>query len=173
MKSHSIRFASLDIMDFYADGDVRGTLFQHEKDTESGKDVYWTSKYVGKGLANPDYSNVIVLRLSEMYLNRAEAAIKGNLSDYDAVADINMVASNRGAVPSPATVGGVMDERRKEFAWEAHLWFDLGRTKTNMTRVDVADNILTSIEWGTTVWAMPIPDREHKANENLERNPGY
>ena len=165
--------ASLDIMDFYEDGDVRGTLFLKENDAKTGKDVYWTSKYVGKGLSNPDVANVIVLRLSEMYLNRAEAAIKGNLSGYDAVADINMVASNRGAVPSPATAGGVMDERRKEFAWEAHLWFDLGRTKTNMTRVDVADNIIKSLEWGTDFWAMPIPDREHKANENLERNPGY
>ena len=42
-----------------------------------------------------------------------------------------------------------------------------------MTRVDVADNIIKSLEWGTDFWAMPIPDREHKANENLERNPGY
>lgn len=165
--------ASLDIIDLYEDGDIRGTFFLNAKDKESGKDVYWTSKYEGKGISSPDYANVIVLRLSEMYLNRAEAAIRGALSGYDPLADITMVASNRGATASPATEGGVMLERRKEFAWEAHLWFDLGRTKTNMTRSDVADNIVKDVQWGTDVWAMPIPEREHNANENLERNPGY
>lgn len=165
--------ASLDLKNLYGEGDVRGTLFLNEKDEKSGANVFWTSKYVGKGLANPDVANVIVLRLSEMYLNRAEAAIKGNLTTYDPVADITMVASNRGATASPATEVGVFTERQKEFAWEAHLWFDLGRNKTNMTRNDVADGIVKSVEWGTDVWAMPIPEREHNANENLTPNPGY
>jgi hypothetical protein len=165
--------ASLDLINLYEDGDIRGTLFLHEKDEKSGKDVYWTSKYVGKGLANPDVANVIVLRLSEMYLNRAEATIKGGLTEYDAVADITMVASNRGAAASPATASGVLKERQKELAWEGHLWFDLGRTKTNMTRTDVADGVITEVEWGTNIWAMPIPEREHNANPNLSPNPGY
>lgn len=165
--------ASLDLVELYAAGDVRGKLFLKEKDENSGKDVYWTSKYVGKGLANPDVANVIVLRLSEMYLNRAEATIKGGLTEYDAVADITTVASNRGAVASPATPSGVFTERQKELAWEGHLWFDLGRTKTDMTRTDVADGIVTKVVWGTDVWAMPIPEREHSANPNLSRNPGY
>ena len=165
--------ASLDLVNLYSAGDVRGTLFLKEKDEKSGQQVYWTSKYVGKGLGKPDVANVIVLRLSEMYLNRAEAAIKGALTQYDAVADITVVASNRGAIASPATPSGVLLERQKELAWEGHLWFDLGRTKAKMERVDVADGIVTSVEWGTDVWAMPIPEREHSANTNLVRNPGY
>jgi hypothetical protein len=108
-----------------------------------------------------------------MYLNRAEATIKGGLTEYDAVADITMVASNRGAAASPATASGVLKERQKELAWEGHLWFDLGRTKTNMTRTDVADGVITEVEWGTNIWAMPIPEREHNANPNLSPNPGY
>ena len=165
--------ASLDLVNLYEAGDIRGTLFLKEKDKDSGANVYWTSKYVGKGLANPDVANIIVLRLSEMYLNRAEATVKGGLTDYDAVADVAAVATSRGAVPSPATEGGIMTERKKEFAWEAHLWFDLGRTKTKMTRNDVADGVIKEVEWGTNVWAMPIPEREHNANENLTPNPGY
>lgn len=165
--------ASLDIINLYEDGDVRKTLFLNETDEKTGQQVYWTSKYKGKGLATPDVSNVIILRLSEMYLNRAEAAIKGNLSGYDPVADITMVASNRGVAASPATQSGVMLERRKELAWEAHLWFDLGRTKQNMTRVDVADGIVKDVQWGNHLWAMPIPESEHIANPNLTRNPGY
>jgi hypothetical protein len=108
-----------------------------------------------------------------MYLNRAEATVKGGLTGYDAVADVAAVANNRGALPSPATEGGIMTERKKEFAWEAHLWFDLGRTKAKMTRNDVADGVIKEVEWGTKVWAMPIPEREHNANENLTPNPGY
>ena len=165
--------ASLDLVNLYEKDDVRGTLFLKEKDKDTGASVYWTSKYVGKGLANPDVANIIVLRLSEMYLNRAEATIKGGLTTYDAVADITTVASNRGASASPATEGGVLKERQKEFAWEAHLWFDLGRTKAKMTRNDVADGVIKEVEWGTNVWAMPIPEREHNANENLTPNPGY
>jgi hypothetical protein len=165
--------ASLDLVNLYEAGDVRGTLFLKEKDEKSGANVYWTSKYVGKGLANPDVANIIVLRLSEMYLNRAEATVKGGLTEYDAVADVATVANNRGALPSPATEGGIMTERKKEFAWEAHLWFDLGRTKAKMTRNDVADGVIKEVEWGTKVWAMPIPEREHNANENLTPNPGY
>ena len=165
--------ASLDLVNLYEAGDVRGTLFLKEKDEKSGANVYWTSKYVGKGLANPDVANIIVLRLSEMYLNRAEATVKGGLTGYDAVADVAAVANNRGALPSPATEGGIMTERKKEFAWEAHLWFDLGRTKAKMTRNDVADGVIKEVEWGTKVWAMPIPEREHNANENLTPNPGY
>ena len=42
--------ASLDLVELYAAGDVRGKLFLKEKDENSGKDVYWTSKYVGKAL---------------------------------------------------------------------------------------------------------------------------
>ena len=166
--------AAKDLMDIYESGDVRGTLFQSETDGKSGQTVYWTSKYIGKGLANPDYSNVIVLRLSEMYLNRAEATIKGSLSDYNAVEDLKAIADNRGATAQPATLAGVYLERQKELAWEAHYWFDLGRTKRNMTRTDfVGDPSGKDIEWGTFKWAMPIPEREHLANGNLEHNPGY
>lgn len=165
--------ASLDLVNLYGEGDVRGTLFQTATDSNSGQKVYWTAKYIGKGFGNPDVSNVIVLRLSEMYLNRAEAAIKGELAYYDPIADITAVASKRGAIASPATPSGVLLERQKELAWEAHLWFDLGRTKNDMTRVDVADGVITKVEWGTNVWAMPIPEREHSANSNLVRNPGY
>ncbi len=166
--------ASLDIVELYEEGDVRGGLFFSKKDGKTGQDVYWTTKYAGKGLASPDYSNVIVLRLSEMYLNRAEATIKGNLTGYDAVADLKVISDNRGSTLATATPAGVFEERQKELAWEAHLWFDLGRTKQGMTRNDfVGDPSAKTIEWGTTKWAMPIPARERLVNENLTQNEGY
>ncbi len=167
--------AALDLVNLYEEGDVRGTLFLNKKDGKTGQEVYWTTKYAGKGLASPDYSNVIVLRLSEMYLNRAEATVKGNLSGYDAVADLKMISDNRGSTLATATPEGIFTERQKELAWEAHLWFDLGRNKKDMTRNDfVGDASAKTVAWGTTKWAMPIPAREILVNpDNLKQNDGY
>ncbi len=166
--------AALDLVDLYEDGDIRGSLFLSLKDGKTGQNVYWTTKYTGKGLGSPDYSNVIILRLSEMYLNRAEATVKGNLAGYDAVADLRMISDNRGATAQTATAEGIFTERQKELAWEAHLWFDLGRTKTDMTRKDfVGDPNARNVEWGTAKWAMPLPSSELIVNKNLVQNEGY
>ena len=85
-----------------------------------------------------------------------------------------VIASNRGATAQPATIAGVYTEEEKEFAWEAHLWFDLGRTKRDMTRVDFDGNAAAqNVKWGSTKWAMPIPSREFDVNPNLVQNEGY
>ena len=158
---------SNDLMDLYEESDVRSTLFQN-----SGE-VYWTAKYIGKGLGKPDASNVIVLRLSEMYLNIAEAVANG-VSGYDGVGALAIIANNRGATSQPLTKDGVFAERTKELAWEAHLWFDLARTKRKMTRTDfIGDESARTVEPGDYRWAMPIPFREYGVNPNLTHNPGY
>lgn len=161
--------ASADLYDSFEDGDIRGTLFQ-EKDG-----VVWTGKYAGKGLGTPDVNNVPVFRLSEMYLNRAEALINGAaIPGVNAVDDLKMIADNRGASVQPQTLAGVYEERRKELAWEGHLWFDLARTKRDMTRKDfVGDHAAAEVKAGDYRWAMPIPLREHSVNPNLSHNPGY
>lgn len=170
--------ASKDIVDLYEAGDVRNDLFFVEADSRNGSDIYFTKKYIGKGLSKPDYSNVIILRLSEMYLNRAESIIKGaSVAGVTANDDLNVIATNRGAtkVVDIATWDkGVYLERRKEFAWEAHLWFDLGRTKTDMTRTDVSGTVTPkTLKWGKHEWAMPIYMGEIGVNENLVQNDGY
>lgn len=166
--------ASTDLKNLYSADDVRGTLFQ-EKDG-----VLWTAKYKGKGLGKPDQTNTIVLRLSEMYLNRAEAMANGAKVDgCNVLSDLQSVYLNRVEDPSTAaqignTVQDVWLERQKEFAWEAHLWFDLGRTGRPMTRVDfVGDDSAKEVQPGDIRWAMPIPFREFGVNPNLVQNEGY
>ena len=159
--------ASMDLVNLYEEGDVRGTLFQ-ESDG-----VIWTAKYIGKGLATPDLTNTIVVRLSEMYLNIAEAVANG-ATGHNGVAALEAIATNRGATPQTVTKEGVYLERQKELAWEAHYWFDLGRTKRNMTRTDfVGDESAKTLVWGADKWAMPIPLRELGVNPNLVQNTGY
>lgn len=63
--------ATKDLVDLYEDGDVRGEMFtMNEND-------YFTTKYAGKtGSGIPKENNIIVLRLSEMYLNRAGSTLQ-------------------------------------------------------------------------------------------------
>jgi len=135
----------------------------------------WTAKYAGKGLGTPDVSNTVVLRLSEMYLNRAEALINGAvIAGVNAADDLQAIAESRGATAQPQTLTGVYAERNKELAWEGHLWFDLARTGRDMTRSDfIGDEQAREVKKGDYRWALPIPLREYGVNPNLTHNPGY
>lgn len=172
------------LADLFEDGDVRGicgvrgkddgkAMFCTDKDEASGGQL-WTMKYYGKGEGNatstPDVSNTIVLRLSEMYLIRAEAAVNG--SGTTALADLNAIRAARGA--SPLTSAGKADvalERRLELNFEGHLWFDLDRTGGSVSYSDA--NITRTIEPTSKFWALPIPKLQVDINENLKQNPGY
>jgi hypothetical protein len=108
-----------------------------------------------------------------MYLNIAEAVANG-ATGHNGVAALEAIATNRGATPQTVTKEGVYLERQKELAWEAHYWFDLGRTKRNMTRTDfIGDESAKTLVWGADKWAMPIPLRELGVNPNLVQNTGY
>lgn len=163
--------ASADLLNLYEDADARKSLVRPDEDGNA----LFTMKYFGKGLAKIDASNVIVLRLSEMYLNRAEAILNGaNVAGASAANDLKTIADNRGATPLDATLANVYLERAKELAWEGHLWFDLARTGRPMTRTDVSGTTIpTLIEPGDYRWAMPIATREFVVNKNLIQNDGY
>lgn len=167
---------SKDLMDLYSSDDVRGTLFQHALSDKDNRVVYWTAKYFGKGMSNPDYCNAVILRLSEMYLNRAEALYHGaKITGASVASDLKTIEENRNAdVITNPSLNDIYTERTKELAWEGHEWFDLGRTKRDMTRNDfegAAD--AKTCKAGSYKWAMPIPRSEHIVNENLSHNPGY
>lgn len=160
-----------DLTSLYEAGDVRGTLFRTDANAASGS--LWTTKYIGKGLGDavskPDVNNVVVLRLSEMYLNRAEAIVNGaTISGVTALSDLNAIRSIRGASQlTSAGVGTVLLERRLELAFEGHYWFDLARTNSPSTRSDLP---LSANDFR---FVLPIPQREIETNSNLVQNTGY
>jgi hypothetical protein len=165
--------SSDDIRLLYAADDERGKLFIAHPDDPS---AWWTTKYAGKDKGTPDVSNTIVLRLSEMYLNRAEAIANGaTISGVTAVSDLNAIQSRRGAALSTsAGPNDVLRERRLELAWEGHWWYDCARTKTAINRTDYAGSeVNRNVPVGSKYWALPIPKRETDVNPNLEQNPGY
>lgn len=165
------------LIDIFEEGDARGNLFVDDSyGSKTAEGAYWSSKYLGKGDGVPDATNVIVLRLAEMYLIRAEAvALHGATSEVSAIDDLKAIAERMGATAPNATVSGIASERNKEFNWEGHLWFDLGRTKTDMTRTDeTKTGVITSITWGSKYFAMPIPYSQVKvSNGVLVQNEGY
>lgn len=164
------------LLDLFEDGDVRGTMYRTDADGASGH--WWTTKYAGKGDGTPDANNVVILRLSEMYLNRAEALVRGaSISGVTALADMSTITSNRGA--SAYTSVGMEDirtERRKELAWEGHYIYDMARWGLSVSRAAADYPLCTenlNVAFPSYRWALPIPKRELEVNENLEQNPEY
>jgi hypothetical protein len=167
--------ASNDLLSLYATGDVRRNVFIGASDVP---DLFWTAKYAGKGVGAPDVNNTIVLRLSEMYLNRAEALVNGaTISGATALSDLNVITSNRDATPyeGAVTKDDVFKERRTELAFEGHLWFDHSRTGRPMVRNDFTGTTIANkdLPYPDSRWAMPINQSELSVNKNLVQNPGY
>jgi len=141
----------------------------------AGTDNGWTvSKY---GTADQDNNNVVVFRLAEMYLIRAEARTNlNNVSGANsAQADINLLRARAQAPLVPIISQSQMlltieDERRMELAFEGHRWYDLVRTG-RVTAVMTA----FSPNWKSTYELWPIPQTEIQNNPSLvgQQNPGY
>ncbi len=109
---------------------------------------------------------VIVFRLAEMYLIRAEA----NLGTTQGINDINALRSRGGVTPiTNANLDALLNERFIELAFEGHRWYDLIRTNRV---VDVMSQINSDFNINDAL--MPIPLREIEQNANLlPQNPGY
>jgi hypothetical protein len=166
--------ASRDVYDLYEDTDVRKAMFRnHPPDYV---DALWYLKYPGKA---PDGSirieDIPVLRVAEMYLNRAEALLNGaSVSGANALGDVNMIRNNRGATAlGGVSLADVYKERRMELCFEGHELFDLSRTGRSLTRTDFDGAVNKDIPFPDYRWALPIPQQELDANENMEQNPGY
>ena len=131
---------------------------------------YYPLKYPGNaGASVLTYTNNIkVMRLSEVYLIAAEAALH---EGEDAAQYLNDLRLQRieGYVPvSDVTLEDILDERRKELFAEGHIAFDFwrnGKTVVNGTFTVRASDFRT---------VLPIPVEELDLSEGrLVQNPGY
>ena len=117
--------------------------------------------------------NVIILRLAEMYMIRAEAEARksgGNLTSVKS--DLNLIRSRAGLQPTSAGTAAdlltaIEAERRVEFAFEGHRWFDLVRTGRAMDLIPTVTNVNKTL--------FPIPSGELLTNKSpdMTQNPGY
>lgn len=149
-------------------------------DSNPGDDVYLPIKYPGRG-GERGLNNAKVLRVSEMYLIRAEAYANITGRASDAMADLNALRAARinGYVNENLTGSALADaiqvERRKELAVEGHRWFDLKRTGSSIQRGADCRGLTVncSLDAGDHRFVFPIPQHEILANPNMMQNDGY
>ncbi|MCL6296698.1 RagB/SusD family nutrient uptake outer membrane protein [Jejuia spongiicola] len=147
---------------------------------DQNDDVYLPFKYPGRG-GERGLNNAKVLRVSEMYLIRAEAY--ANISGQDALgsADLNTLRASRITNYVNEDLSGqvlkdaIQVERRKELVAEGHRWFDLKRINQGVQRGTDCRGLTISctLEAGNFRFVFPIPQSELDANENIIQNPGY
>ncbi|MEN9684716.1 MAG: hypothetical protein RLZZ28_502 [Bacteroidota bacterium] len=163
--------------------DVRNLLFEPGT---SGRGPIKTecTKYLGKnGFINLD--NAVVFRIAEAYLIRAEAqATAGSpvLNLANALADLKAIKTRRytdytgsaqetadNAMAQPALFEEIFRQRRIEFAFEGHRFFDLKRLGRDLIKSPHYNNVAF-----TDIRILPaLPQGDVDGNPNLKQNFGY
>lgn len=121
--------------------------------------------------------NVIIIRLAEMYLIRAEAlarmASPSAPASAQVISDINMIRERAGLPPvvvltNAAALEEVLEQRRLEFIGEGLRFIDLKRYNILCEEVGFCEE---DGEEFRMLW--PIPLQQIETNPNLTQNPGY
>lgn len=137
-----------------------------------GTDNGWAVRKYGPAIEGN--ANIVIFRLGEIYLIRAEARARQNKLT-NAVADVNVLrlraqAPNLASSNQADILLAIERERVYELAFEGHRWYDLvrtGRAKAVMSAY--------SSKWKDAYELWPIPQTEIQRNRALAgaQNPGY
>ena len=159
---------SQDLIDAYADepGDRRFDELTQAATDAGGNDTFFTTKY--PDIVN-NASDGMVLRITEMYLIRAEANLQNGSSVGDApLNDINLLRNRAGLSDlGSVDLDAVAVERRKELCFEGHRRMDLLRYNLNLRPGGGAASAP-----GANKVIFPIVDDETTNNPNITQNPG-
>ncbi len=149
----------------------------NKADTGGNRNVLVAKDNQGRWYGNLYYRNPAtdpsyVIRIAELYLIRAEARAELGTADklLEAKADLHAVRDRAGLIAAPATTKeeillAIENERRIEFAFEPHRWFDLVRTGRAQTVLKIAD---------PNKLLLPIPQEQTQIDPSLlPNNPGY
>ncbi len=138
----------------------------------------------GDGKATATAVNIKVIRLSEVYLIAAEAAMASDKAE--AAGYLNKIRQRSpGLAPASAaniTIDMILDERSKEFFGEGHRFFDMMRLNKTVTYNDelivpavVITHRTKTVNRNFYKSILPISKTEIDANPNIasQQNPGY
>jgi len=174
----------------YKDKDVRkDAYFTATVMPSTGKNYNFVTKYsIREDIEDGAFlSDIIILRLAEQYLIRAEAYAQSN-NEPAALADLNKIRMNRytdyveGVESGQTLKDAIALQRRLELAFEGHRWFDLNRKNLDVFRSAnfghlyngggvPTTNIYLPVSDIHRLW--PIPHTERAINPNCEQNAGY
>lgn len=145
--------------------------------TVNGSTYYYSYKYKSAKLNAPVTEYVMVLRLAEQYLIKAEAEAQQDKIN-EAKADLNAIRNRAGlggtmANDKSSLVAAILHERQVELFTEwGNRWLDLKRTNN----VDAVMSVVTSQKggnWNSNWQWYPIPFYDITQNSNLVQNTGY
>lgn len=167
--------ASNDLLDLYSATDVRNQTNFYYSATVEGSTFWFCRKYPTGSTAA---TGVKVLRISEMYLIRAEAAAElGNLTQAET--DLNTIVQRADLSAEKVTIADkdllierILTERRKELNYEGFLLFDLSRRKLNLVRTDCVAQTC-SFNYPSNYYILPLPATTVLVNPLISQNPGY
>ena len=150
-------------------GDLRFDLKADGTDGLNGISTF-TTKFP-EGATNSD--NGPVLRITEVYLIRAEANLRGGSSVGDTpLNDINELRDRAGLADLGAVdLDIILNEKRKELCFEGQRRMDLLRNGMGLRRAGMP--LTTEAAFGADKTILPIPTAERDLNNNITQNPGY
>ncbi|MGV3765128.1 MAG: RagB/SusD family nutrient uptake outer membrane protein [Chitinophagaceae bacterium] len=151
--------ATNDVLNLYVPADIRSSATMFVKATISGTEYFFPKKYQG---TSDSANNIKLIRTSELLLNRAEAYAESNMLT-EALADLNTIrkrantsATNFSSTDQQEIINEILTERRRELCFEGHTFFDVGRKRKNLVRIDcVSAN--ANINYPDDKFACPIP----------------
>lgn len=117
---------------------------------------------------SPATDPAYIFRIAELYLIRAEALAQ-QTKLTESLSDLNAIRDRAGLTASAAiTQAGILlaieNERRIEFAFEPHRWYDLVRTNRAAAVTGITD---------ARKYVLPVPIGELNTDKALEQNDGY
>ncbi len=140
------------------------------KVTQGSTTIWFGDLYYRLPATDPAY----IFRIAEMYLIRAEA--RAQLKKLSGASDdLNKVRERAGIANSTAATQdeillAIENERRIEFAFEAHRWFDLARTKRAKAVLEALD---PNIKVEDHELVFPIPVTQIQLDITLQQNDKY
>lgn len=167
---------------------------------DGSKAAQMSKKYLDAGIQNAERQNfdapIMVIRLAEMYLTYAEAAVESGQNLSQGLTYLNMVRKRAGQIEATTlTRELVRRERRVELAFEGLRYFDIKRWDIGATvmsgpyygsRLGTVNQTTGKVTWGTGYivvenrtfyplrkYLLPIPQSEIDVNPKMTQNPGY
>jgi tetratricopeptide (TPR) repeat protein len=167
------------LLSLYTDaGDIRLRLFAPDTNNE----LKITTKYrikVGYTSEQERY-DPFILRVSEAYLNRAEAYARNSdltnaSNDLKAIvgravsksaSEVQLVYANKDEL-----LLLIKKERVKELCFEGHNFFDIVRYNDDLVRSVTTTSNIQYLSYPNDLFVLPIPQSELNANTKMQGNP--
>ncbi|MCB0714542.1 MAG: RagB/SusD family nutrient uptake outer membrane protein [Chitinophagaceae bacterium] len=174
-------FCTDDLYNQYSNTDVRKSLIVPGLRAGSSQPIHIVKKYTNVSDPN-ERDNFKILRYADVILILAEAYANTN-DDGNARIRLNQLAQMRDPSFGGYSSSGdnlkddILNERRKELAFEGDRYYDLLRLNIPVIRTNLNNNyssntpLSLSVSSDKRIW--PIPQVERDANPNISQNPGY